>query len=155
MLRFKLFREALEGMFGFFQVASTPWCIWTDSSTFYSCQNLLSCTTILVHHVLPYVGVPQGSPVRDYWDLLQWVPSRVCVSSRFAIRDGTTGKYMRYEWGLFQWALTSRQSLKYDVVHAMTLRMDVVSIVNGNECERFRECWHERFWMCCDFLEVR
>jgi hypothetical protein len=26
-------------------------------------------TTILVHHVLPYVVVPQGRPVRDGWDL--------------------------------------------------------------------------------------
>jgi hypothetical protein len=23
--------------------------------------------------------------------------------------------------------------------------MDAISIVNGNECGRSRECWHERF----------
>jgi hypothetical protein len=33
-------------------------------------------------------------------------------------------------------------------------RMGTVSIVNGNVCGRFRECWHERFVMFCDFLQV-
>jgi hypothetical protein len=29
---------------------------------------------------------------------------------------------------------------RLDTVHAAALRMDVVSIVNSNECGRFREC---------------
>jgi hypothetical protein len=33
------------------------------------------CTTILVHHVLLYVVVPQESPVRDGWDLFKWEPT--------------------------------------------------------------------------------
>jgi hypothetical protein len=33
-------------------------------------------------------------------------------------------------------------------------RMGAVSIVNGNVCERFHECWHERFVVFCDFLQV-
>jgi hypothetical protein len=36
--------------------------------------ELTFCTTILVHHVLPYVVVPQECPVRDRWDLFEWEP---------------------------------------------------------------------------------
>jgi hypothetical protein len=32
--------------------------------------------------------------------------------------------------------------------------MDAISIVNGNVCGRFRECWHERFDVFCNFLQV-
>jgi hypothetical protein len=32
--------------------------------------------------------------------------------------------------------------------------MDVVSIVNGNVCGHFHECWHERFVVFCDLLQV-
>jgi hypothetical protein len=32
--------------------------------------------------------------------------------------------------------------------------MGVVSIVNGNVCGRFHECWHERFVVFCDLLQV-
>jgi hypothetical protein len=46
------------------------------------------------------------------------------------------------------------ECLRLDAVHAAVLCMDVVSIVNGNVCGRFRECWHERFGMFCDSLQV-
>jgi hypothetical protein len=32
--------------------------------------------------------------------------------------------------------------------------MNVVSIVNGNAWEHFHECWHERFIVFCDLLQV-
>jgi hypothetical protein len=35
-----------------------------------------------------------------------------------------------------------------DAVHAAALRMDTVSIVNGNVCGAFVTCWHERFVFC-------
>jgi hypothetical protein len=38
-------------------------------------SELTFCTTILVHHVLPYVVVPQESAVRDGWDLFEWAPT--------------------------------------------------------------------------------
>jgi hypothetical protein len=44
--------------------------------------------------------------------------------------------------------------LRLDAVHAAAERMDVVSIVNGNVCGRFHECWHERFVVSCDLLQV-
>jgi hypothetical protein len=34
---------------------------------------------------------------------------------------------------------------RLDTVHAAASRMGAVSIVNGNVCGRFHECWHERF----------
>jgi hypothetical protein len=34
---------------------------------------------------------------------------------------------------------------RLDAVHPAASRMGVVSIVNGNVCGRFHECWHERF----------
>jgi hypothetical protein len=43
---------------------------------------------------------------------------------------------------------------RLDAVHAAAERMDVVSIVDGNVCERFLECWHERFIVFCDLLQV-
>jgi hypothetical protein len=65
MLRFKLVLEALEGFFGPFRSLVLYGVFKLTSSTFYSCQNLLSCTPILVHHNFLYVVVPQGSLVRD------------------------------------------------------------------------------------------
>jgi hypothetical protein len=43
---------------------------------------------------------------------------------------------------------------RLNAVHAVALRMDVVSIVNGNVCGRFHECCHERFVLICDLLQV-
>jgi hypothetical protein len=42
---------------------------------------------------------------------------------------------------------------RLDAVHAAE-RMDAVSIVNGNVCGRFHECWHGRFIVFCDLLQV-
>jgi uncharacterized membrane protein len=50
--------------------------------------ELTFCTTILVHHVLPYVVVPQECPVRVDETYSNGNPRRVCVSSCFAIRGG-------------------------------------------------------------------
>ena len=137
-------REALEGIFGFFQVA------YKSMGYFANFQHILflSKLTFLHNHT---------------------------SSWRFAIRDGTTEKSVRDEWGLFQWALTSRLCLamfchtcanpqyaerttpfkrrcpRLDAVHAAALRMDTVSIVNGNECGRFCECWHKRSWISVIF----
>jgi hypothetical protein len=41
-----------------------------------------------------------------------------------------------------------------DAVHAAAQRMGAVSIVNGNVCGRFHECWHERVDVFCDLLQV-
>jgi hypothetical protein len=43
---------------------------------------------------------------------------------------------------------------RLDAVHAAASRMDVVPIVNGNVCRRFHECWHGRFVVFCDLLQV-
>jgi hypothetical protein len=43
---------------------------------------------------------------------------------------------------------------RLDAVHAAAERMDVVSIVDGNVCGRFHECWHERFIVFCDLRQV-
>jgi hypothetical protein len=50
---------------GSFRWLINLWFILLTSSTFYFLSELTFCTTILVHHVLPYVVVPQESPVRD------------------------------------------------------------------------------------------
>jgi hypothetical protein len=33
-------------------------------------------------------------------------------------------------------------------------RIGAVSIVNGNVCGCFHECWHERFIVFCDLVQV-
>jgi hypothetical protein len=43
---------------------------------------------------------------------------------------------------------------RLDAVHAAASRMDAVSIVNGNVCGRFHECWHERFIVFSNLLKV-
>jgi hypothetical protein len=43
---------------------------------------------------------------------------------------------------------------RLDAVHATAERMDAVSIVDGNVCGRFHECWHEMFVVFCDLLQV-
>jgi hypothetical protein len=44
--------------------------------------------------------------------------------------------------------------LRLDAVHAAAWCMDTVSIVNCNVCGRFHGCWHERFVVLCDLLQV-
>jgi hypothetical protein len=53
---------------------------FANSQHIYFLSELTFCITILVHHVLPYVVVPQGSPVRDGWDLIQREPTVTFVS---------------------------------------------------------------------------
>jgi hypothetical protein len=65
----KLDREALEGILGSFRWLINLWFILLTPSTF------TFCTSILVHHVLSYVVVPQESPVRDGWDPFKWEPT--------------------------------------------------------------------------------
>jgi hypothetical protein len=49
-------------------------------------SELTLCTTILVHHVLPYVVVPQDSHVRDGWDLFKWKPTSRLYLATFCHR---------------------------------------------------------------------
>jgi hypothetical protein len=63
-------RESLEGIFGFFQVAYKSMVYFANSQHIYFLSELTLYTTILVHHVLVYVVVPKGSPVRDGWHLI-------------------------------------------------------------------------------------
>jgi hypothetical protein len=92
-------------------------------------------------HVLPYVVVPQESPVRDGCDLFQWEPtSRLCLATFFHTWMFRITK-MRGKDALH----SNGEYMRLDAVHAAALCMDVVSLVNGNVCGRFRECWHERF----------
>jgi hypothetical protein len=64
-LRMDLDREALEGIFWFFQVAYKCMVYFANFQQILFLSKLTFCTTILVHHVFPYVVVPQESPVRD------------------------------------------------------------------------------------------
>jgi hypothetical protein len=68
-LRMDLDREALEGIFGFFQVAYKSLMYFANFQHALFLSELTFCTTILVHHILPCVVAPQESPVRDGWDL--------------------------------------------------------------------------------------
>jgi hypothetical protein len=61
----KIDREALEGIFVFFQVAYKSMVYFANSQHILFLSELTFYTTILVHHVLPYVEVPHGSHVRD------------------------------------------------------------------------------------------
>jgi hypothetical protein len=113
-------------------------------------SELTSCTTILVHHVLPYVVVPQESPVRDGWDLIQREPTVASVYRHvFPHVDVMHCEYARQ-------GCTPLKRRVSEVGHCpcSDKRMGVVSIVNDNVCGRFRECWHERFDAFCDFLQV-
>jgi hypothetical protein len=47
---------------------------FTNSQHIYFQSELTFCTTILVHHILLYVVVPQESHVRDGWGLFKWAP---------------------------------------------------------------------------------
>jgi hypothetical protein len=86
--------------------------------------------------------------VRDGWDLFQREPTVTFVSRHVLPRvDVPYYKHVRQD------ALHSNgECLRLDVVRAAVLCMGAVSIVNDNVCERFRECWHEKFGMFCDFL---
>jgi hypothetical protein len=88
--------------------------------------------------------------VRDGWDLFQSEPmSRLCLTTFCHMWTFHITK-MRGKDALH----SNGEYLRLDAVHAMALRIDAVSIVNGNECGCFHEYWHERFRMFCDFLQV-
>jgi hypothetical protein len=142
-------REALEGIFGFFRWLINLWFILLTLSTFYYCQNLLY-TTILVHHVLLYVVVLHGSHARDGWNLIQGNPlSRLCLTT-FCHMWTFHILYMRGKD-----LVHSKRSVS-EVGHypCNDKRKGVISIVNGNVCGRFHECWHERYIVLCDLLQV-
>jgi hypothetical protein len=66
-------------------------------------SKLTSCTTILVHHILPYVVVPHESPVRDGWDLIQWEPTFAFVSHHvLPYMDIPHYEYARQGYTLFK-----------------------------------------------------
>jgi hypothetical protein len=48
---------------------------FSNSQPIYFLSELTFCTTILVHHVLLCMVVPQESPARDGWDLFKWAPT--------------------------------------------------------------------------------
>jgi hypothetical protein len=95
---------------GSFRWLINLWFILLTPSTF--------CTTVIVHHIFPYVVVPQGSPVRDGWDLFKWEPtSRLCL---YVVVPH--GSHVRDGWDLIQREPTiasmSRRVLPYmDVPH--------------------------------------
>jgi hypothetical protein len=74
----------------------------------------------------------------------------VCVSPHFAIRGRsafcTCGARIR--------VIQKGAYLRLDAVHAAIKHKGAVSIVNGNVCGRFHECWHGRFVVFCDLLQV-
>jgi hypothetical protein len=60
----KLDREALEGIFGFFQVVINLWFILLTSSTFYFMSDLLSRTTKLDEPRVLYVRCAASRELR-------------------------------------------------------------------------------------------
>jgi hypothetical protein len=82
------------------------------------------------------------------WTYYNGNPRRVRVSPRFATR-GRSALYMRGKEPLH----SKGAYLRLDAVHAAK-HMGAVSIVNGNVCGRLHECWHERFVVFCDLLQV-
>jgi hypothetical protein len=74
---------------------------------------------------------------------------RVCVSPYFAIRGRST-LYMRGKDLLH----SKRSVSEVGRCPCNDKSMGAVSIVNGNVCGRFCECWHERSVVFCDLLQV-
>jgi hypothetical protein len=102
------------------------------------------------HHILSYVVVPHESHVRDGWDLIQREPTITSVSRHvLPYVDVPHCDYARQGCTLFKMRVS-------EVGHCpcSDKRMGAVSIVNDNVCGFFRECWHERFDMLCDNLQV-
>jgi hypothetical protein len=96
------------------------------------------------------VGVPHESHVRDGWDLIQREPIVVSVSRHvFSHVDVPHCDYARQGCTPFR-----RRVFEVGRCPCSKKRMGAVSLVNGNVCGRFRGCWHERFDMFCDLLQV-
>jgi hypothetical protein len=62
-------REALEYIIGLFPVAYKSMVYFANFQHNLFLLEFTFGTTIIVHYVLPYVVVPQESPMRDGWDL--------------------------------------------------------------------------------------
>jgi hypothetical protein len=113
-------------------------------------SELTFCTTILVHHVLLYMVVPHGSHVRDGWDLFQRELTVASVSRHIFPYMDVPHLHMRGKDPLH----SKRSVSEVGCCPCSNKRMGAVSIVNGNVCGRFHECWHGRFVVLCDLLQV-
>jgi hypothetical protein len=88
--------------------------------------------------------------VRDEWDLFYWEPTVASVSCHILTYVCVPHcVYARQGYTPFKWRVS-------EVGHCpcSDKRMDTISIVNDNVCGRFRECWHERFVVFYDLLQV-
>jgi hypothetical protein len=149
-LKMEIDGEALEGMFGFFQVAYKSMVYFVNFQHILFLSELTFCTTILVHHVLPYVVVLHGSHVRDGCDLIQREPTVASVSRHvLPYVDDPHYEYARQGYTPFEQRVS-----EVGRCPCSDKRMGTISIVNGNVCGCFRECWHERFVVFCDLLQV-
>jgi hypothetical protein len=85
--------------------------------------------------------------VRDGWDIFQREPTIAFVYRHvLPYVDIPYYKNVRQGCTPFQ-----RRVSEVGRCHAAVLCMGAVSIVNGNVCRCFRECWHEMFGMFYDF----
>jgi hypothetical protein len=133
----------------------------------YFLSELTFFTTILVHHILLYVVVPQESPVRDGWDLFKWAPTSCLCLITFCY---TWGYRMEVMWGMdgtyskgnplprlclamffHTWTFHILYMRGKDLLHSKRSVSEVGrcpcsglthgcrSIVNGTVCGRFRD----------------
>jgi hypothetical protein len=80
---------------------------------------------------------------------LEGTHCRVCVSPRFAICGRSTFCICEARIRFIQ-----RSVSEVGRCPCSDKRMGAVSIVNGNVCGLFHECWRERFVVFWDLLQV-
>jgi hypothetical protein len=125
-----------RGTFGFFQVAYKSMVYFANFHHILFLSELTSHTTILVHQVFPYAVVPQESPVRDGWDLIQWESTGASVSRHILPYVNVPHcEYARQGCTPFK-----RGVSEVGCCPCSRKRMGTISIVNGNVCGLFREC---------------
>jgi hypothetical protein len=145
-------REALEGIFGFFQVAFNLWFILLTSNTLLYVRltflhNQTRWATCFIRVLYRITGIARVDGVIHSTDPIfesgheLWC-RHVFYTCAFRMSN-MRGKDTLHSSG---------GCLRLNAVHVAVWRMDVVSIVNCNVCGRFHECWHERFVVFCDFL---
>jgi hypothetical protein len=133
---------------GSFRWLINLWFILLTPSTFYFTSDLPSRTTkrgatCFIRVLFRITGIARVDGVIPSTDPIFASVYELCLATCFI-----------HEHSACRSCEARIYSIQTEYVQGWTLSMQRLSIVNGNVCGRFHECWHERFVVFCDLLQV-
>jgi hypothetical protein len=158
--------EAIKGIFGFFQVAYKSMVYFANFQHHKTHVSYVYCVASRVcegwwsdlfhgSHLLGwmprvlYMHFPYASHTKDDMFYSRWTCHGLWCRHAFPCVCVPHYEYARKWYTPFKWRVS--EVGRYP---CSGKRMGTIPIVNGNVCGCFRECWHERFDVFYDLLQV-